>query len=149
MSQKLNEKLRTFTLMDLENLIEETKYWPHVYKKGSLKKMYQNWLRNDKIDTPFREVFLEKYKIYKRKKEKEEQEFESYQVGFIKINWVKGQYEVHLVGEQPYLVYYEDTVTNTTFKIKESLKKFCKVNKVRMKPSKTENCVILETVFKV
>lgn len=149
MLNKISKKLKEFTLMDLENLIEETRYWPHMYKKGSIKKIYQNWLRNDKIKEPFRDVFLKKYESYKKKKEREEAAFEPYQVGFIKINWVKGEYEINLIGERPYRVYYADFVIDKTAKIKESLRKFCKTNKVRLIPSKTDNCLIIETVYQL
>ena len=143
----LNSKLESYTMDDVELLIVRISQSKYPIKGSSIKKMYRNWLRNDKEPRNFDIVFDEKHQAHTRKMTKLEGEFESVQVGYLEMNWDEPCYHVHLVGEQSYKVFWAQGVQDPVSKMLDSLDKFCKNNSVKLKQSGQENKMVIQTVF--
>ena len=118
------------------------------YKPASIRKMWVNWLRN-KDERDFSIVFKEKVEAYSRKMNRLKKTFVPHQVGYIEVNYHEPSYCVHLIGQNPYRVFWADefTIDEKLMKLANSLEKFCKAQSVQLIQSGTPNTLIIETVF--
>lgn len=144
----LDQKLSNFTEDKLEALILKYEGAEYCYPPSSIRKMWRNWLRNDKEKRDFSIVFEEKYQSKYRKAKRTEKSFVPYQVGYIRIDKIEPSYTVHLIGEPEYKVFWDKTIVkDIDDAIETSLRKFCKTQSVRLLKSGTRNTLVIETVF--
>lgn len=144
----IKDKIESFGKEDLEEFIRRTSHLEFMYGSASIKRMYNNWVRNLEEKRDFETCLLEKYALHKKTMLKRKESFLSYQVGVVFINWEEPSYEVRLVGEDPYTVKWADWVVDRKARLRNSLKDFCIKNGVSLTPSRTPNCLIIKTEFK-
>lgn len=148
-TSSVTEKLSKFGEEDVNKLILKYQEKEFAYKPSSIRKMWRNWLRSNKEQRNFDEVFEEKNDQYVRKKQKQKSAFVPHQVGYIIANYDEPSYHVHLLGETDYKVLWQDTLSyeEKLFQMSEWVKRFCKTQGVKLVKSGTKNAFVIVTVF--
>lgn len=145
----VTNKLKRFGEDKINELVLKYEKEEFSYKSSSIRKMWRNWLRNDKELRDFNIVFEEKHQQYARKKQKQKDAFVPHQVGYIIADYDEPSYEVHLLGETKYKVSWLDSLSydQKLAQMSEWVKKFCKTQSVKLVKSGTKNAFVIVTVF--